>query len=49
MVGLVKDTFEEFEAVYGAPRIADELNALGYACSVYYIAKIMQEQEVVAR
>lgn len=26
---LVKDTYEEFEAAYGAPRIAQELNALG--------------------
>ena len=46
---LVKDTFEAFEAAYGAPRIAQELNALGHKCSVNFIAKIMQEQSIVAR
>lgn len=46
---LVRDTYEEFEAAYGAPRIARELNEQGYKCSVNYIAKIMQEQRIVAR
>lgn len=49
MTVLIKDTFEEFEANYGAPRIAQELNALGYTCSVNYVAKIMREQGVLAR
>ena len=43
VTSLVKDTFEAFEAAYGAPRIAQELNALGHKCSVNFIAKIMQE------
>lgn len=46
---LVKSTYEEFEAAYGAPRIAQELNALGHSCSVNYIAKIMQKQGLIAR
>lgn len=46
---LVRDTFEEFEAAYGAPRIAQELNSLGHKCSVNFVAKIMQEQGIVAR
>ena len=46
--GLVKDTYEEFEAAYGAPRITQELNELGHKCSLNYIAKIMQEQGIVA-
>ena len=45
----VKETFEEFEAVYGAPRITEELNGLGFACSENYIAKIMAEQGIRAR
>ena len=45
----VKETFEEFEAVYGAPRITRELNALGFPCSENYIAKIMAEQGIRAR
>lgn len=49
MVSLVKDTFEEFEAAYGAPRIAQELNDLGHTCSVNFVAKIMQEQGMLAR
>lgn len=49
MISLVKDTYEEFEAAYGAPRIAQELNALGHPCSVNFIAKIMQEQGMLAR
>lgn len=46
---LVKSTFEEFEAAYGAPRITEELNALGHSCSLNYIAKIMQENGMLAR
>ena len=45
----MKDTYEEFEAVYGAPRITQELNALGYRCSENYIARIMAEQGMRAR
>ena len=45
----VKDTYEEFEAAYGAPRIAQELNALGFPCSENYIAKIMAEHGIRAR
>lgn len=45
----VKATFEEFEAAYGAPRITEELNALGFLCSENYIATIMAEQGIRAR
>lgn len=45
----VKATFEEFEAAYGAPRITQELNALGFPCSENYIANIMSEQGMRAR
>ncbi|AFV00782.1 IS3 family transposase [Simiduia agarivorans] len=34
---------------YGAPRIAQELNDLGHRCSVNFVAKIMQEQGILAR
>ena len=46
---LVRDTYESFEAVYGAPRITKELNELGYPCSVNYIAQIMAAQGIKAR
>lgn len=45
----VKETYEEFEARYGARRIADELNALGFPCSTNYVAEIMQNQQIKAR
>ncbi len=45
----VKQTYEEFEAAYGAPRLAKELTELGYPCSVNYVAKIMSEQGIRAR
>ncbi len=44
----VLETFEEFEAIYGAPRITQELNALGFPCSENF-AKIMVEQGIRAR
>lgn len=46
---LIKTTYEEFKAIYGAPRIAEELNALGHPCSVNFVAKIMRENGIVAR
>jgi len=49
MEGLIKDTYEAFEAIYGAPRIAKELNELGYSCSVNYVAQIMSANGVKAR
>jgi putative transposase len=49
MEELVKQTYEEFEAAYGAPRIAKELNELGHPCCVNYIAKIMSKQGIKAR
>ena len=45
----IKETYAEFEAAYGAPRITQELNELGYPCSENYIAKIMAEQGLRAR
>jgi len=45
----VLETFEQFEAIYGAPRITEELNALGFPCSENFIAKIMAEQGIRAR
>jgi len=49
MTFLIKDTYEKFEAAYGAPRITKELNELGYPCSLNYVAQIMAEQGIKAR
>ena len=48
MEDLVKDTYEAFEAAYGAPRLAKELRELGHPCSVNYVAQIMSEQGIKA-
>ena len=48
MEGRIKETYESFEAAYGAPRIARELTELGHPCSVNYVAKIMSEQGIKA-
>jgi transposase InsO family protein len=45
----VLDTYAEFEAAYGAPRITQELNELGFGCSENFVAKIMAEQGIRAR
>lgn len=45
---LVKDTYSDFKARYGSRRIASELKSLGYDCSVNYIAKIMQDNDIKA-
>jgi len=45
----VRETYEEFEAIYGARRIAKELNTLGVRCSTNYVADIMANQGIKAR
>jgi putative transposase len=48
MEALIKDTYEAFEAMYGAPRLAKELTDLGHPCSVNYVAKIMSDHGIKA-
>lgn len=45
----IMETFESFKARYGAPRIAQELTAMGKPCSVNYVAGIMREKTMRAR
>ena len=45
----VGDTYATFKARYGAPRIADELKALGIPCSKNYIADILRKQGLKGR
>lgn len=45
----VRETYEEFEAIYGARRITKELNGLGIPCSTNYVADIMASQGIKAR
>jgi transposase InsO family protein len=45
----VADTWATFKARYGAPRIAEELQALSIPCSVNYVADILQKQGLKAR
>lgn len=45
---LVKDTYQEFKAMYGSRRIAEELKDTGHNCSVNFIAKIMKKHNIKA-
>ena len=45
----VVETFEAFEACYGARRLASELQSLGYPCSTNYVADIMKSRDIKAR
>ena len=45
----VLDVYETFKARYGAPRIAEELTALGISCSKNYVANIMHSEGIRAR
>lgn len=45
----ILETYETFEAIYGSRRIAEELRALGFLCSVNYVADIMKSRNIKAR
>lgn len=45
----VVEAYTTFKARYGAPRIAEELNALNIPCSTNYIADILRKQGLRAR
>ncbi len=45
----VSDTWATFKARYGAPRIAEELQALDIPCSVNYVADILKKLGLKAR
>jgi len=47
--GAVIDIYHRFYKRYGAPRIAEELNALGIPCCVNHVAQIMQAEGMKAR
>ena len=49
MEAQVKQTYETFEARYGARRIAEELNEMGIPCSENFIANIMKSRGIKAR
>lgn len=45
----VESTFFAFKKVYGAPRLTDELNDNGIACSKNHVARILREKGLRAR
>lgn len=45
----VADTWATFKARYGAPRIAEELCALGTSCSLNHVAELLRIQGLKAR
>ena len=49
MKGQVADTWSNFKARYGAPRITEGLKALSIPCSVNYVAELLRIQGLKAR
>lgn len=49
MEQIIVDTFEDYQARYGAPRLVEEIRALGYPCSINYVADIMHSRGIKAR
>ena len=45
----ILQTFEDFDARYGAPRITEELQAEGLPCSINTVAQIMKSRGIRAR
>jgi transposase InsO family protein len=45
----VLDTYATYKARYGAPRIAEELNAIGIPCSLNHVANVMVNNGLKAR
>jgi len=44
----IMDTYATYKARYGAPRIAKELQAIGYPCSVNFVANVLKLQGLKA-
>ena len=45
----VVDVYHQYNKIYGAPRITEELNELGVPCSVNHVAKLLQTEGLKAR
>ncbi len=45
----IKKVFEQRRCIYGSPRVHAELRAQGIHCSRKRVARLMQEQELVAK
>lgn len=45
----VIDVFHQYNKIYGAPRITEELNELGVPCSVNHVAQLLQIEGLKAR
>lgn len=44
----LEQTYHRYKRRYGAPRLTEELNALGIQCSPNYVAKLLQERRLKA-
>ncbi len=49
MITQISELFEESQGRYGSPRIHQDLQALGIRCSPKRVARLMKEQNLVAR
>lgn len=49
LVAQISELFQESQGRYGSPRIHQDLQALGIRCSPKRVARLMKEQNLVAR
>lgn len=45
----IEETYEEFQGIYGSPRITQELRDAGVECSENRVARLMRENEIAAK
>lgn len=49
LLALIKESHEASQRVYGSPRVFCDLRELGETCGVHRVARIMQENRIVAQ
>ena len=48
LLGLIKESFEASQGIYGSPRVFCDLREVGETCGVHRVARIMQQNKIAA-
>jgi len=48
LLGLIKESFEASQGIYGSPRVFCNLRELGETCGAHRVARIMQDSKIAA-
>jgi transposase InsO family protein len=49
LLNKIEETYEDFQGIYGSPRITQELLDAGVECSENRVARLMRENEIAAK